>query len=193
MNLKLKISCLILGVLCMSTLGAQTSNENQKPSSFYGISVQAYPAGIIATANLERYISENTSLLFRIGANFTDRQDFSSENDAEEGEGFGGGFGYRKHFPLKTGEVVAGINIDIWNLWIDWRDDVGTTNERSGRTYILVLQPWLEAGYFLPIKNTSAQIGLTLGFGREINVITNGDEVAQDWIASASLHYKFRL
>ena len=126
-----------------------------------------------------------------MGGNFTDRQDFSDENDHEEGSGFGGSFGYRRHFPLAKGRLVAGLHLDAWNLWIDWED----SNARpiSGTTYTLVLQPWLEAGYFFPIKNSASQIGITAGFGREINAITSGEEVAQDWIASLSLHYLFSL
>lgn len=158
-----------------------------------GISVQLYPAGIIPTINIEPYVSENASLLFRLGGNFTDRRDFSDENEHEEGEGFGGSFGYRKHFVLTKGEIVAGLHMDIWNLWIDWEDTLGGTEPVSGTTYTFVLQPWLEAGYFLPIRNSSSQIGITAGFGREINAITNGAEVAQDWIASLSLQYQFTL
>ncbi|MEL6918359.1 MAG: hypothetical protein AAFO99_11590, partial [Bacteroidota bacterium] len=98
-----------------------------------------------------------------------------------------------KHFPLKKGKIVAGFNTDLWNLWIDWRDDINTAAPREGTTYTLVLQPWLEAGYFFNIKNTSSQLGITAGFGREINVITNGDDVAQDFIASISIQYLFSL
>lgn len=158
-----------------------------------GLSVQVYPAGVITTVQLEHYISERTSLLFRLGGNFTDRRDFSDVNDHEEGQGFGASFGYRKHFPLTKGEIVAGLHLDSWNLWIDWEDSPGTATNTSGTTYIFVLQPWLEAGYFIPIKNSSSRMGITAGFGREINAITNGEEVAEDWIASISLWYQFSL
>ncbi len=158
-----------------------------------GLSVQAYPAGVIPTVNLETYLNDTSSLLFRLGANFTDRQDFSDVNVTEEGSGFGGSLGFRKHFPLKTGKIVAGILTDLWSLEIDWTD-IGPADEPiSGTTDILVLQPYLEGGYFLPIKNSSSQIGLTLGFGREINIVTDGDEVAQDFIASIALQFMFGL
>ncbi|MGB5820806.1 MAG: hypothetical protein WBG90_15070 [Saonia sp.] len=166
-------------------------NENNYKRTDFGLSVQLYPAGIIPTVNAEYYLSQKESLVFRLGGNFTDRQDFSDENDEEEGGGFGGSLGYRKHFPLKKGKIIAGLNTDIWNLWIDWRDVMNAPNAITGTTYILVLQPWLEAGYFFNIKNSSSQIGITAGFGREINVITNGDDVAQDFIASISLQYLF--
>jgi hypothetical protein len=170
---------------------AQT-NEN-KNNNLYGVSAQFYPAGIIATLNAEYFISENISLIYRLGGNFVDRKDFSNENDNETGAGFGGSFGFRKHFPQKKGTVIAGLNLDAWNLWIDWKNDVGLQNQTSGTTYTLVLQPWLEAGYFFNLKNASSQLGFTAGFGREINTITNGKNVAQDWIASLSVQYQFTL
>jgi len=157
-----------------------------------GLSAQFYPAGFIPTGNFEHFFNEKSSLVFRLGFNFTDRQDFSDENETEEGEGFGGSFGYRKHFPAGKGRIIAGLNFDIWGLNIDWTDTING-NEASGQTDILVLQPWLETGYFLPIKNSNSQLGITLGFGREINVVTNGDDVAQGFIGSLSLQYLFQL
>lgn len=182
--------CLFISSIAFSQT---VQNQNNDGRTDIGLSVQLYPAGIIPTVNLERYLSENSSLLFRLGGNFADRQDFSDVNDNEEGSGFGGTIGYHKHYPLKKGEIIAGFNTDLWNLWIDWRDGIGTPNETSGTTYTLVLQPWLEAGYFFNLNNTKSKLGITAGFGREINVITNGEEVAQDWIASLSLQYKFQL
>lgn len=189
-----KLFLSLILVLC-STIGmlAQDSDSSGKGANL-GVSVQLYPAGIIPTLNLEHYINENSSLLFRLGGNFTDRRDFSDENETEEGEGFGGSIGFRKHFPSGKGKFIAGFNTDIWSLNIDWTDDTGPNGSiQSGSTYIFVLQPWLEGGYFLPIKNTKSQIGLTLGFGREINVITSGEEVAQGFIGSISLQYLFSL
>ncbi|MEO0902808.1 MAG: hypothetical protein AAFY00_12675, partial [Bacteroidota bacterium] len=83
-----------LMVLIVSATYAQNTSLNE--GTHLGISVQAYPAGIIPTVNLETYLNEKSSLLFRLGANFTDRQDFSDVNLTEEGEGFGGSVGFRK-------------------------------------------------------------------------------------------------
>ena len=158
-----------------------------------GLSVQAYPAGIIPTINLEKYFNEKSSLVLRGGLNIVDRQDFSDFNITEEGTGFGGSVGYRKHYSAGKGKFIAGINLDVWSLDIDWTDFGPADTIVSGSTYTLVLQPWLEGGYFLPIKNTKSQLGLTLGFGREFNAITSGDEVEQGFIASISLQYYFSL
>lgn len=185
------ITKIIIGLIFYSSVSNAQNLTNDKlvKRTDIGVSVQLYPAGVIPTINLERFISENSSLLLRLGGNFTDRQDFSDENDKEVGSGFGGSIGYRRHFPLAKGKVVAGLNFDAWNLWIDWEDS--NASPISGTTYTFVLQPWLEAGYFFPIKNSSSRFGITAGFGREINAITKGEEVAQDWIASLSLYYQF--
>ena len=193
MERKLFILFLLLVFQFSGTYSQTTVKETNNKRADLGVSVQLYPAGIIPTLNLERYLTERSSLVYRLGANIVDRQDFSDENDEEKGEGFGGSFGYRKHFPLKKGKVIAGINMDIWNLWIDWENDPNSLNMTSDTTYTLVLQPWLEAGYFFDLKNSSSQIGISAGFGREINVITDGKDVEQGWIASVSVQYLFSL
>lgn len=187
----IKNSLLIVVLLFVSM--ASFSQEDDTQNNRLGISVQVYPAGVIPTINYQQFLSEKTSLVYRLGANITDRQDFSDQNDNEEGAGFGGSVGYFKHFASKKGEFVVGFNTDLWNLWIDWEDNINTPNPTSGTTYIFVVQPWLEAGYFYNLKNSKSQIGATVGFGREINVITSGDDVAQDFIGSISLQYKFAL
>ncbi len=166
--------------------------ENTKKMDM-GISVQAYPAGIIPTLNLERYNDEQSSIVYRLGVNIVDRQDFSDENDEETGGGFGASMGYRKHYPLKKGKLVAGLNMDIWNLWIDWENDTNSLHRTAGTTYTLVVQPWLETGYFFNLKNSASQLAVSLGFGREVNAITNGKDVEQGWIASLTLYYLFSL
>lgn len=187
----------ILGLLfCISSLSlcyAQDSDSSKKQTDL-GVSIQVYPAGIIPTVNVEHYLNEKSSLVFRLGGNFVDRQDFSDVNITEEGGGFGGSVGFRRHFPSGKGKFVGGFNLDIWSLNIDWTDTISPIGGTLlGSTYTLVVQPWLEGGYFLPIKNTKSQIGLTLGFGREINAITSGDEVEQGFIASILLQYQFSL
>lgn len=179
---------LLLGLLL--AMGMWQSNAQE---TVFGVSFQLYPAGFIPTLNFEHAVDENTSLLFRAGANFTDRKDFSDVNLSEEGDGFGGTVGLRKHFPSGSGKFVAGLNLDIWSMNIDWTDIGPADGPISGSTYILVLQPWLEGGYFLPFKSSNSQIGLTLGFGREINVITSGEEVGQGFIGSISLQYLISL
>lgn len=191
----MKIKSVITVVLCIisvsfsSAQDTNTTNLNGKKTNL-GVSIQAYPAGFIPTLNLETYFSEKSSLLFRLGWNIVDRKDFSEFNDTETGGGFGGSIGYRRHFSLNKGKIIAGFNTDIWNLDIDWSDTINGV-ATTGTTNTLVVQPWLEGGYFFPINST--ELGITLGFGREINAVTTGDEVEQGFIASLTLQYYFSL
>jgi len=194
--MKPKSTILIIAILFLYVSYSYPQNvayEDSINKTDFGLSAQFYPAGIIAALNAEHYIAENSSLIFRLGGNFVDRKDFSDENDNEKGSGFGGSFGYRKHFRTRKGRIVLGLNIDAWNLWINWKNNIDEVNAASGTTYTLVLQPWLESGYFFNLKNSSSQIGITAGFGKEINAITNGKDVEQDWIASLLLQYQFSL
>ena len=173
---------------------SQTSaKEVQTKRTDLGLSVQFYPAGIIATANAEIFLKEKSSLLFRLGGNFANRKDFSPYNDKEKGNGFGGTIGYRKHFNLKKGKIIVGLNTDVWNMWIDWKNDIGEINQTQGTTYTLVLQPWVEAGYFFSMKQSPVQLGISTGFGREINVITNGKNVGQGWMNSLLLSFQYAI
>lgn len=158
-----------------------------------GLSVQFYPAGIISTANAELFLKEKTSVIFRLGSNFANRKDFSPYNDNEKGNGFGGTIGYRKHFNLRKGNIIVGFNTDIWNMWIDWKNDIGEINQTQGTSYTLVLQPWVEGGYFFSIKQSPLQLGISTGFGREINVDTNGKNVGQGWMNSVLLHFQYAI
>ena len=177
--------------LLISNQSFSQDSEQKKDThnSAFGIAVQVYPSGIIPTINYEYHLTDNTSIQHRLGVNIIDRQDYSDENDEEKGFGFGGSMGYRYHFLKPKGAFIIGVNIDVWNTWIDWKN---TNNQikTSGNTYTLVLQPWLEAGCFIKLKNAS-KLGFTGGFGREINIITNGKDVAEGWIGSLSIQYYF--
>jgi hypothetical protein len=158
-----------------------------------GLSLQVYPAGFIATLNAGLFLQSKSSLMFRLGSNITNRKDYSPYNDNEKGGGFGGSLGYRRHFPLNKGEIIAGIHTDLWNMWINWKDDVGEPSEKNGQTYTLVLQPWIEAGYMIDFKNSPVNLGITTGFGREINIVTKGNDVGQGWINSILILFQYSI
>lgn len=185
----------IILFLFWSTVVFSQSQQGEKNTheKYVGFSVQLYPAGVITTVNSELFFNQNSAIILRAGGNFADRTDLSPYNDNEWGKGIGGSIGYRRHFPLKTGSLLAGINLDVWNMWINWKDDVNGTNPTAGQTYTLVVQPWLEFGYFLNIKKSPFQVGFTGGFGREINVITNGEEVGQGWMGSVLFYFQYRI
>ena len=60
----------------------------------------------------------------------------------------------------------------------------------TGTTYNLVIQPWVNAGYLYNLSN-KWNMGISFGFGREINIITSGENVGEGWIgiATFSLNY----
>ena len=100
-----------------------------------GFSLQIYPAGIIGMINTQLSLQKERIVIFRFGGNFANRKTFSPYNDFERGGGFGGSIGYQKYFKLKKGKIMAGINTDIWNLWIHWENNLTTNNATKGNTY----------------------------------------------------------
>ncbi len=150
-----------------------------------GLHLQAYPAGLIPTIAVEIPTGKRAYIFMRAGMNFADRKDFSPYNENEVGQGVGGTLGYRLEFQTGKGRVKTGINFDVWNMRIQWKNDIGKTYESIGHTFTMVAQPWVDAGYYLPFAQQKFEAFLGLGFGREINAITLGKEVAADFMGSA--------
>ncbi len=181
---------LILSYLISAHLNAQTVSYK---THYLGISCQVYPAGIIASMHTEFFRNMHSSIYLRLGGNFANRKAWSNYNETEKGNGFGVSGAYRRHIFLKKGNIFLGINCDLWNMWIHWKNDIGKSTLSWGTTYTLVVQPWLELGYFVPIKKSKFQIGLTTGFGREINTITIGKHVGQGWMNSLLCYFQFKI
>lgn len=158
-----------------------------------GIHLQAYPAGMIRTIAVEIPTGQRAFILMRAGMNFANRKDFSPYNDNEVGQGVGGTLGYRLQFYAGKGSVKTGLNFDIWNMRIQWKNDIGKSYESQGHTFTMVAQPWVDAGYYLPFAQEKFEAFLGLGFGREINAITLGKIVAADWMGSVFLGVSARL
>jgi hypothetical protein len=184
---------LITLFLVTSCIGSAQENEHIKRKIEFGTELQLYPVGYISMLTSNVFLNEKWALRFRIGGNFADRQDFSDFNDDETAEGFGGSFGIVRYFHYGKGDFIAGVSIDTWNMWTDWKDGVNTSNSTSGLTYNLVLQPWINGGYLFDLSN-KWNAGASLGFGREINIITRGEKVGEDWmgILTFSVNYKFK-
>ena len=93
--------------------------------------------------------------------------------------------------PSGKGNFIFGASLDIWNMWTNWKDNLNTPTPTQGKTYTLVVQPWINAGYLFIISN-KINAGLSIGFGREINAITKGERVGEGFmgIAAASINYK---
>lgn len=179
-------------LLSLSAFAQEESDSSPKKIEF-GTEIQLYPVGYITTITSNIFIKENLAIRLRAGGNFADREDFSGRNDDEKAEGFGGSVGLVKYFPYRRGNFIAGVNLDGWNMWTDWKDGVNTANPTEGTTYNLVVQPWVNGGYLYDVSK-KLNMGLTAGFGREINVITSGEKVGEGWIGSLSLiaNFSFR-
>jgi hypothetical protein len=63
--------------------------------------------------------------------------------------------------------------------------DLNTSNSTSGTTYNLVIQPLVNTGYLYNLSN-KWNTGISLGFGREINIITRGENVGEGWMGIAT-------
>jgi hypothetical protein len=204
----LAATCLCACAACAgATHGVEIAPESDledpdphSPWSF-GAGLQGYPAGAILTAQSRYRLSERGELGLRAGYNFTDRGDFG-EHDDEEGGGPGVGVAYRHHFaPLDEDGLnqdgwIAGANLDLWYLEIDWEDDPSPTAPlgREGSTDVLVLQPTAELGYAWRLGSGTLRRGrleLTLALGAEINADTDGEDVGEGAIALLGIAYLF--
>ena len=183
-------------LFCFSSLSLSVFSQVKSDSTFHKVEIgpelQFYPAGYIIAISSNIFIKESLAIRLKVGGNFADREGFSDYNDEEKAKGFGGGIGLVKYFPYKKGNFIAGIEVDVWNMWTDWKDEVDSSNPQSGTTYNLVVQPWLNAGYLYNVSE-NLNVGLTLGVGREINVITNGEAVGEGWIGLLSFVANFSL
>ena len=140
-----------------------------------GFEVQGYPAGVIYGAHGQVAISTDEVLTVRAAVNGTDRRDFG-EFGGEQGEGLGGGVGYRRYSGDLYDGWMWGARVDLWDLEIDWRQDPGL----SGTTDILVLQPAVEAGYTWWLDELLTwRLTLSAAVGAEINIDTDGEDVGE--------------
>jgi hypothetical protein len=169
---------------------SQSEENSQKRKIELGTELQVYPVGYMTMITSNIFIKEDLALRFRLGGNFADREDFSGFNDDEVADGFGGSVGLVKYIPYWKGNFIFGGSLDVWNMWTDWKDGLNTPNPTSGTTYNLVIQPWVNAGYLYNLSN-KWNAGISIGLGREINVITRGENVGEGWmgIATFSLNY----
>ena len=191
--MKFKVVPTLVMILFSMMAFAQTSENNLNPKIEIGTELQFYPVGFMPMITSNVFIKENLALRFRLGGNFANRQDFSGYNDDEIAKGFGGSVGIVKYFPSWwQGRTFVGITVDTWNMWTKWQDGLQTVNPTSGTTYNLVIQPWANAGYQYPFSN-KWNASVSLGFGREINVITSGEKVGEGWMGIATLSINYKL
>jgi hypothetical protein len=150
-----------------------------------GAELRAYPAGLIPGVYGEVALSEHGALTLGLAANVTDRDDFG-EHDDEQGDGFGGGVGYRHYFGERHDLWFVGGRVDLWSLSIDWKDMPGTPAQVSGTSDVLVLMPTAEVGYALALGARWRLMVFVAG-GAEINVSTDGEDVGEGAIGLLGL------
>jgi len=155
---------------------------NDRQNSSLAFEFQAYRTGIIPGFTYERFFSNQDAWHVRLGFQVIRHEDFG-EHDDERGNGFGGTVGYRRYWP--NGLSVGG-RVDLWSNELDWTDNIGEDDERSGETDILVLQPVVETTWrrYIAAKwflQPSAAIGA------EINIRTQGEDTGEGFIFLVAL------
>jgi hypothetical protein len=169
---------------------AQINNKAAAVSKFQtGVEVQWYPAGWLIGPVANYFISPKHILNFRAAINIADRHNWSGLNDDERGTGYGGSVGYRYLFTPAKNSFLIGTRVDLFNTKIKWKNNIGTAQQTSGTTTTLVLQPSVELGYRIKLKNQKWNILFAGGIGEEINVRTKGRDVGQGsmWLLSISI------
>jgi len=154
-----------------------------------GVTVQAYPAGVILAARASLPIRARSTLTAHAAHNLTDRRDFG-EHDNEEGGGPGFGLAFRRYLGTRYEGMHVGVRADLWFLEIDWQDDAP---RRSGTTDIVVLQPTAQAGYTRTVANGRLVLEATVALGVEINIDTQGEAVGEGAILLGGLAMAYRL
>ena len=155
-----------------------------------GVKGQWYPAGLIYGIQIEYQFKPHHGLHVLVGYNDTDRKDFSGLNDNEEGGGPGFSVGYRYYLKEDNSGFFGGVRTDFWFMDIDWMDANSTPT--TGTTTITVFQPTFEMGYQLLI-NEKTTLGAFLGLGREINIVSNGEDVGQGGITLIGINLGMRF
>ncbi len=185
----LVVGCSLPTAAAPHRLRASPAADDGAPQSWVGSELRAYPAGVIPAVYGELPLSSHELATLELAANLTDREDFG-KHDEEEGDGFGGGVGYRHFFGEELGGWFMGARVDLWSLEIDWRDKLGTPKKRRGSTDILVLQPTFEVGYGF-LLDRRVRLNVFGAAGAEINVSTHGEHVGEGAIGLLGLSLVF--
>jgi len=167
----------------------ESEPDSPGPRRWIGTEVRVYPAGVIAAVTSERPVNEHEVVLSTLGGNWTDRRDYGRRDD-EEGDGFGGGVGYRHYFGDELDGWFVGGRLELWSLDIDWKDNEGKPNQRKGSSDVLVAQPTADLGYGFRLSERS-RLNVFGAFGLEINVATSGKGVGQGPIGLAGVSWVY--
>ena len=162
--------------LCAPSLQGQSDGADAYKA--LGVEIQAYPTGFLYGLRFDATLGAKSSGNIRLGYNMARHRDLGVHED-ERGGGWGGTLGYRYHLTSTKEKWFGGIRADVWFNKMDWKDNIGTADEVSGSTDIVVLQPTLEAGYTFLLGNAGWYVSPALAFGFEVNVVSDGEDVGQ--------------
>jgi hypothetical protein len=155
-----------------------------------GVEFQAYPAGLQPGIRADLGLGQRENLNLRVGYNFVNRRNWGVHFD-EYGGGPGFSLGYRHYFQDGQSGLFLGGRTDFWFVDIDWVDEgpLGL----FGTTETVILQPTVEGGWLFQFAGKKLAIAPNLAFGREINIVTKGEEVGQGWIFLAGFMFTKRF
>ncbi|MCB0643661.1 MAG: DUF3575 domain-containing protein [Phaeodactylibacter sp.] len=171
-RLMLLITCLLAGV----QLAGQSLRLSPTDIS---LEFQVYPTGFLPGIRIDQNFGKHHALHLRGGLNLINHRDLGVQDD-ERGSGYGGTFGYRYYFPSDFQGWFLGLRADVWRNTIEWKNFSDLPG--AGTTRLWVLQPTLEGGYLFLLANQTWFISPSLGFGVEVNVVTEGAETGQGLI-----------
>ena len=182
-------SILLLALVGVALLPSRAGAQETTGPRAVGVTVQAYPAGLIVAARASFPIRTRSTLTAHAAYNATDRRDFG-EHDNEEGGGPGFGLAFRRYLDARYEGLHFGVRTDLWLLEIDWEDDAPP---RTGTTDIVVLQPTAQAGYARTVANGRLVLEGTISLGVEINIDILGEAVGEGAILLGGLALAYRL
>ncbi len=142
-----------------------------------GIELQAYPTGIIPGLSIDKAISDQSAINFRIGYQSIDHRDLGVHLN-EEGNGWGFSVGYKKFKDSGRSKWFGMVRSDIWFNRIDWYDQGPNDIIIEGQTDITVLQPTATVGYSWNLGSNTF-LSPSLSFGWEWNIKTSGAPTGQ--------------
>lgn len=149
-----------------------------------GLEWRAYPAGSIV--NLDQPVATHAGWQWSLLAGY----DFARRGDAgrhQDEFGGGPGVGVAARYPGRAATWFWGGRLELFQLYIDWRDPGG----RTGNSEVTVLQPSLQLGYRIPAV-TAVDLSIAAHVGVEVNLETRGEPVGEGAIGLLGLRLGLR-
>jgi len=176
---------LCFGFLLLATVATPTLHSAEKPHRDVSFELQVYPTGVISGVRFELALDDRQAIHLRLGVQEIRHGDEGVQED-ERGDGAGFTLGYKRYLrPGLTG-LAFSFRTDLWFNSLDWRNNIGTPEEVSGRTNVTVLQPTVEISWHRSL-GSKYFITPSAAAGFEINVDTDGEDVGEGFIFLAGV------